>query len=119
MKFLKFTINWAWPIFYFAMIYEITGVSWDYAIYGMALVSILMCGYLSGWINQISTRKPTTADKARRWYHRLVRHLLGVDEALEELRSINRRLKNLEGCVRPGVRHKPNTPSIVTSHWND
>ena len=61
----------------------------------------------------------TKIKATRRWYNSLVRSFLGIDEALNELRSINRRLEKLEGCVRPGVKHKPNTQSIVISHWND
>jgi hypothetical protein len=35
------------------------------------------------------------------------------------LRSIDARLKTLESCVRPGIRHKEHTSHIVTGHWND
>ena len=41
------------------------------------------------------------------------------DEVVILLRSIDARLKNLESCVRPGARHKPNTNHLVTGHWND
>jgi hypothetical protein len=67
----------------------------------------------------MKTESTTNKPAASRWYHCFVRRLLGVDEALEELRSINRRLETLESCVRPGVRHRDRTPHIVTGHWND
>jgi len=41
------------------------------------------------------------------------------DETVVLLRSIDARLKTLEGCVRPGIRHKERTSHIVTGHWND
>jgi hypothetical protein len=41
------------------------------------------------------------------------------DETVLLLRSIDARLKTLESCVKPGVRHKPHTSHIVTGHWND
>lgn len=41
------------------------------------------------------------------------------DEVVILLRSIDARLKTLESCVKPGVRHKPHTSHIVTGHWND
>ena len=53
------------------------------------------------------------------WIARLIRRLFGIDEALEELRSMNARLEKLEKCVRPSVKHKPWTSHIVTGHWND
>jgi len=41
------------------------------------------------------------------------------DETVMLLRSIDSRLKTLERCVKPGVRHRPDTSHIVTGHWND
>jgi len=41
------------------------------------------------------------------------------EETLKVLKSIDARLANIEGCVRTGVKHKPDVKHIVTSHWND
>lgn len=41
------------------------------------------------------------------------------DEAVRLLRSIDLRLATLERCVKPGIKHRQNTPHIVTGHWND
>jgi hypothetical protein len=41
------------------------------------------------------------------------------EEILALLRSIDRRLAKLEGCVKPGAHHKSHTSHIVTGHWND
>ena len=65
-----------------------------------------------------STSKTTKPIKFN-WLARLIRKIFGVDEQLETLKSIDARLKKLESCVRPGVRHRPHTNHIITGHWND
>lgn len=50
---------------------------------------------------------------------RLVRLFWSPLEILEELKSINRKLSKLEGCVRSGAGHRRHAPHIVTGHWND
>ena len=42
-----------------------------------------------------------------------------MEQNLEVLHRIDERLKKLESCVRPGVRHMVDRPHMVTGHWND
>jgi len=57
--------------------------------------------------------------KAQNWITKIIRRILGIDEALKELQSMNAKLAKLEKCIRSGVRHKDQTSHIVTGHWND
>lgn len=55
----------------------------------------------------------------RGWFQKFVRRLLGVDEVLKELRSIDKRLQTIESCVKSNGRTHGAYKYLVTGHWND
>lgn len=53
-----------------------------------------------------------------KWLRRLIRGLLGIDEALEKLDSIDGKLERLEKCIESRSEGYGRTPYVRTRNWN-